>query len=128
MVELVVAERSNVVMQAVHQLDDRLAGSGNLVDESVAGPTVARVDEQNQIGRIAACLDGGGQQRETLDFGVHVVGREDDERPLARSASRREKEDREKNRTEEMSHICSIVVNIGLRWPKLRNNFYLYML
>ena len=118
-VELVVAESSGVVAEIVHQLDDGLAGGGNLVDESVAGPPVAGVDEQHELRGVAASLDGGGQLRKALDAGVDVVGGEDDERTFARGAGRGEKDGGEEKGTEEMFHKNGFNGRYGIGMPKI---------
>ena len=98
-VEFVVAERGHVVAEPVHQLDDRLARHGGLIDIGVARPAVAGIDQQRIGDRIAARLDGGGQAGEMLDLGVHVVRGQHDDRALAGSAGRSGRDGGEQGQT-----------------------------
>ena len=97
-VELVVAHRRRVVPETVHQFEDRTTALGH-VDVGVARPAVARVDQKDDPGRVAAGLHGRGQLREAFDPGMDVVRREQDDGTLAGSAGREKREGAEQSET-----------------------------
>ncbi len=74
-IEFVVAQRGRVVAQAVHQFEHRPAILRQ-IDVGVARPAVARIDQEDHVGGIAAGLHRRGELREALDAGVDVVRRE----------------------------------------------------
>ena len=113
-VELMVAERRHVEPQTVHQREHRHAGRGGLVDKGVARPAVAGIGQHHVTHRVAAALDGRGQTGEALDFGVHVVGRQNDHNPFTRCAGHRHKGRQHRYKAEKHFHI------LGIRLPKLQ--------
>ena len=112
-VEFMVAQRRHVKPQFVHQGDHRHTGRRRHVHIGIPRPAVAGIDQHHQLGRIAARLDGRRQPREILYLCVHVVRRQQYERPFAGGAGRGERRNGDQHHPQHSFH------NTGFSLSKL---------
>ena len=104
-VELMVAQRRHVVAEPVHQRDHRHAGRRGHVHIGVSGPAVAGIDQHHQLRGVTTVLHGRNQSRKILNLGVHVVRREQHERPFTGRAGRSRSRKENQARPEHSFHI-----------------------
>ena len=104
-VELMVAQRRHVVAEPVHQRDHRHAGRRGHVHIGVSGPAVSGIDQHHQLRGVTTVLHGRSQSRKILNLGVHVVRREQHERPFTGCAGRSRSRKENQARPEHSFHI-----------------------